>query len=65
MAPKRKLAIYKNDPWLEPYAPAIDGRYQDAVNKERDLTQACGSLNDFANAHKYFGLPPPRRLDVP
>lgn len=53
---KRKLAIYKNDPWLEPYAPAIDGRYQDAINKEKDLTQACGTLTDFANAHKYFGL---------
>jgi 1,4-alpha-glucan branching enzyme len=53
---KKKLAIYKNDPWLEPYAPAIDGRHQDAIKKEAKLTQACGNLNDFANAHKYFGL---------
>lgn len=53
---KKKLAIYRNDPWLEPYAPAIEGRHQDAVNKEKDLTQASKSLSDFANAHKYFGL---------
>lgn len=53
---KKKLAIYKNDPWLEPYAPAIDGRHEDALRKEKELTQASGNLNDFANAHKYFGL---------
>ncbi len=52
----KKLAIYKNDPWLEPYAEAIDGRHADALAKEADLTQASGSLNDFANAHRYFGL---------
>ncbi len=52
----KKLAIYKNDPWLKPYAEAINGRHADAVSKEADLTQAAGSLNDFANAHKYFGL---------
>ncbi len=53
---KKKLAIYKNDPWLEPFAPAIEGRHQDVINKQAELTQACGNLNDFANAHKYFGL---------
>ena len=52
----KKLAIYKNDPWLEPYAPAIGGRHQDVLRKEAELTSACGNLNDFANAHKYFGL---------
>ena len=52
----KKLAIYKNDPWLQPYAEAINGRHADALRKEADLTQASGSLNDFANAHKYFGL---------
>ena len=28
----KPLNIIKNDPWLEPYADAIIGRYQDAVN---------------------------------
>ena len=53
----KKLNILKNDPWLEPYAAAIEGRHQDAVRKERELL-AGGAKNlvDFANAHKYFGL---------
>ena len=55
-AKTRTLAIYKNDPWLEPYAVAIEGRHQDAVRKEADLTTHCHSLKDFANAHQYFGL---------
>lgn len=46
----KKLAIYRNDPWLEPYRPAIDGRYLDAVRKEKELTERCHSLTDFANA---------------
>ena len=50
------LNIIKNDPWLEPYADAIVGRYNDAVKKEKELTKHCKSLSDFANAHKYFGL---------
>ena len=52
----KKLAIYRNDPWLEPYAPAIEGRHADVLRKEAELTSASGNLNDFANAHKYFGL---------
>lgn len=52
----KPLNIIKNDPWLEPYAEAITGRYQDAVNKERELVGKDGSLVDFANAHNYFGL---------
>ena len=46
----------KNDQWLAPYAPAIEGRHEDALRKLKDLTAATGSLSDFANAHKYFGL---------
>jgi len=53
---KKKLAIYKNDPWLEPYAAAIEGRHEDALRKEAELTTHCHSLKDFANAHQYFGL---------
>lgn len=51
------LPIIKNDPWLEPYSDAITGRHNDAVNKERELTGGGKmSLDDFANAHNYFGL---------
>lgn len=53
---KRKLNILRNDPWLEPYAAAIEGRHADVIRKEHDLLGSQTSLVDFANAHKYFGL---------
>lgn len=52
----RTLAIIKNDPWLKPYAEAINGRHKDAIDKEKELTATDGSLKAFANAHNYFGL---------
>ena len=52
----RKLNILKNDPWLEPYSAAIEGRHQDAIRKERELLGQAKNLNEFANAHQYFGL---------
>ena len=49
---KKKLAILRNDPWLEPFAPAIEGRHEDVVNKLEELTAASGgSISDFANAY--------------
>ena len=54
---KKKLAILRNDPWLEPFADAIEGRHQDVVRKYERLTAGTGgSLSDFANAYNYFGL---------
>ncbi len=53
----KKLAIIKNDPWLAPFADAINGRHNDAINKENELSLGGKqSLADFANAHQYFGL---------
>lgn len=53
----RTLGILRNDPWLEPFADAINGRHQDAVRREKELLAGgARSLKDFANAHKYFGL---------
>ena len=53
---KRKLKILRNDPWLEPFEGAIEGRHEDAIRKEKELLTASKSLSDFANAHNYFGL---------
>ena len=51
------LHILRNDPWLMPYKEAIEGRHQDVTRVKERITQSTGgSLNDFANAHKYFGL---------
>ncbi len=52
----RLLKILKNDPWLRPYAAAVEGRHNDALRKLAELTSASGNLSDFANAHRYFGL---------
>ena len=41
---KKKLAILRNDPWLEPFAPAIEGRHEDVVNKLEELTAASGGF---------------------
>ena len=53
---RRKLQILKNDPWLEPFRVAIEGRHEDALRKERELTGGERSLSDFANGHHFFGL---------
>ena len=55
-----KLPIIQNDPWLEPYAEAIEGRHEDVIKKEAELLAAAPTLDAFANAHNYFGL---HRLD--
>lgn len=60
-APKRKkqvskLNLIRNDEWLEPFAAAIEGRHEDALRKEKELTGGKSSLDEFANAHNYFGL---------
>ncbi len=57
MKKKKQLAILRNDPWLEPYEPAIEGRHEDVVRKLEELTaNTGGSLTGFANAYNYFGL---------
>lgn len=53
---KRKLHILKNDPWLEPFRAAIEGRHEDALRKEKELVGDDGCLSNFANGHHFFGL---------
>ena len=54
---KETLNIIKNDPWLEPFADAITGRHQYALNKEAELTnKGKQTLSDFASGYLYFGL---------
>ena len=53
----KTLNLIKNDPWLEPYADAINGRHQHAVAKEAELTRnGKQTLSDFASGYLYFGL---------
>ena len=54
---KTKLNLVKNDPWLEPFEEAINGRHQHALNKEDELTQhGKKTLADFATGHLHYGL---------
>ena len=50
------LPILREDPWLQPYAAAIEGRHQDVIAKEKDLLGDTKSLKDFADGYLYFGL---------
>ena len=47
--------LIKNDSWLEPHAPIIISRINDAKAKEYELIHG-GSLRDFASGHLWFGL---------
>ena len=51
-----KLKIVKNDPWLEPYSDAIQGRHDAVVSKIKELIANKQTLADFAEGHNYFGL---------
>ena len=51
-----RLKIVKNDPWLEPFNDAIQGRHDHVLNKMQELTGGKQSLSDFAGGHLYFGL---------
>ena len=51
------LNLIKNDPWLEPYSDAINGRHEYFLYKEKQLTKnGRKALADFADGHLYFGL---------
>lgn len=53
---KRKLALIKSDPWLEPYAEAIQARYDYALEVEKALTGDTDTLAGFATGYLYFGM---------
>ena len=47
--------IYQTDPWLEPYAKAIDARHKRILAEKQKLA-GDGPLGDAANNHLYYGL---------
>ncbi len=51
-----RLKIVKNDPWLEPFNDAIQGRHDQVLRKIDELTGGKKTLSDFADGHLYFGL---------
>ncbi|MCH5246216.1 MAG: alpha amylase C-terminal domain-containing protein [Muribaculaceae bacterium] len=55
-AKKKSLGLVAHDEWLKPYETAIDGRHQDAIKKEKELTVDLGTLERMANGHHFYGL---------
>jgi len=53
---RHQLKLIKNDPYLEPFADAINGRHQAYLDKKIQLVGEKGSLNDFSSGYLYFGL---------
>ncbi len=51
------LKLYRNDPYLNDFVGAIDGRYQHSLDKANELTNGGQQkLKDFATGYLYFGL---------
>ncbi len=48
--------ILKKHPELRPYEADIKLRMERYSRKKKQLLQSCGSLKEFANAHKYYGF---------
>ncbi len=56
MSKKKVLPLIQSDPYLEPFANAIQGRYDYFQTVENKLTGGNSSLSDFATGYLYFGL---------
>ncbi|HEY5653063.1 MAG TPA: alpha amylase C-terminal domain-containing protein [Pontiella sp.] len=51
-----KLAKLSDDPWLEPYKDQLQRRADHVQYMEKHLTGGDMTLDDFSNAHEYYGL---------
>ena len=51
----KELKLIQSDPYLKPYARAIEGRYEYFLRREKELA-AGKPLRDFADGYLYFGL---------
>ena len=57
IAAPKQLKLLRNDEWLQPFAEAIEGRHQHALDKINELTQGGKQkLADFASGYLYYGL---------
>ena len=48
--------IFKRDPLLLPYKEDIEKRMHNYYSAKGAILSSAKSLNDFANAHEYFGF---------
>ncbi|MEM6765586.1 MAG: alpha amylase C-terminal domain-containing protein [Bacteroidota bacterium] len=52
----QKLALVKDDPWLEPYEDDLEKRLNRFLSQKELITKEAGSLEKFAMAYAYLGL---------
>ncbi len=52
----RLFKLVAADPWLEPSAPDIAERYERFRKREEEIRRDFGSLMQFAEGYKYFGI---------
>lgn len=50
------LPLVARDEWLRPAAPELEARYDRFYRQLGDIRKWSGSLQDYANAHLYFGI---------
>jgi 1,4-alpha-glucan branching enzyme len=54
--PNHTLKLISVDPWLEPSAQDIEDRYQRYLDRLKTIEIDFGSLEQFADGYKYFGI---------
>ena len=52
----KRPELVKIDPYLKPYAAALQKRQQRAVLRELEFTDGKRALSDMANGYLYYGL---------
>ena len=52
----RRLPIVERDEWLLPAEQELNRRYERYTDKINAIEQAAGSIVDYANGYRYFGL---------
>ncbi len=53
---KSRIALVKDDPWLEPYEKDIEDRLARCMDTISEITVTHGSLQNFAHAHDFYGI---------
>ncbi|MEO6734073.1 MAG: alpha amylase C-terminal domain-containing protein [Ferruginibacter sp.] len=56
MNQEEKLAIIREDGWLNPYAHDVYARFERYKKALKEIENVAGSLLNFANGHHYYGI---------
>ncbi|HPE58263.1 MAG TPA: alpha-amylase family glycosyl hydrolase [Bacteroidales bacterium] len=54
--PSKKLKLVKDDPWLQPVEGQVLDRYNRYHQKLHEISDNFGSIEQFADGYKYFGI---------